>query len=105
MEQQMYTVMDYKEASALVGEIIGKPDYEELVPDMGRENSEWKNDTDHAFLVEPPDMWIHPSHENCIADSIERGYPKWNFELSAILDELAAKGKIPLGNLLITVCW
>jgi len=105
MRQEIYTVIDYKEASALVGEFLRKPGYEDLVPDMGDSNHTWCNDTDHTFLIEPKEEWVQPNHDNEIAAVLRRGRPKWNFELASVLDELAAQGKIPLGNLLITVCW
>jgi len=105
MRQEMYTVIDYKEVSALVGEFLGKPDYEEFVPDMGDNNGEWRNDTEHAFVIEPPEEWVHPNHENELTEVLKRGKPKWNFELASVLNELGARGKLPLGNLLITICW
>jgi hypothetical protein len=56
-------------------------------------------------VIEPPEEWVHPNHENELAEVLKRGKPKWNFELASVLNELGARGKLPLGNLLITICW
>lgn len=97
---------DYKEIERLVGEFLGVAPYEGLVGDMhAAGNYEWTNGGTFVGEVEPEAEWTQPNHDNAIKEARERGRVKWDWELLAILDELARQGRIEFGTYVVDICW
>jgi hypothetical protein len=98
------TFVDYQELQQLVGQFLGKPGYETLVPDM--ESSGWHNDMDVVFQIDKRAKWVQPNHDNHISEVRQRGYPKWNWEILSIMEELVERKMLPRTGLYdIEISW
>jgi hypothetical protein len=106
IERREALFTDYKEIERLLGEFFGVPDYEGLVGDMyAAGNHEWVNGGAYTCEVEPEEAWVQPNHDQAIAEARGRGRVKWNWEIAAILNELARQGRIQLGTYVVEICW
>ena len=103
MEKQIFIVLTILELQALVAEFLGNPGYDTLMPDMrGRNaNPEWNCETYHVFEVVTSDKWITGNHEDHLAEAREKGKVEWDWEIEAILNQLAHDGLIEYGKYLI----
>lgn len=106
IERKEALFTDYEEVESLISEFLGLPKYEGLVGDMrAAGNYEWTNGGAFTCEVEPEEKWIQPNHDDAVAEARARGRVKWNWEVVAILNELAKVGRIPLGSYVVDISW
>ena len=104
-ELRTVNAIDYKAVEKVVGEVIGAPDYHTLVADLGGNDRHWSNDSVHVIQIEPESKWVQPNHKRHLAEARRRGYVSWGWELAAVLNEAGKAGRLPMGDLMIEVCW
>ena len=103
MRQETYNVMEYDELQDLIGEFLGKPEYDTLIRDMADWN--WGNDSLQKLWIEPKEKRSKDGHNDNLSDTIAAGRPEDIWGIMAIMEEVADQGKIPYGTYLIEICW
>ena len=105
MRKEIYIVASIGEIQTLVAGFLGNPGYSTLLDDLRAApgSVEWFSEGVQQFEVVPPAEWIADNHQKFIADVRENGRVEWDWELEAVLNQLAEMNVIETGNYLIEV--
>ena len=69
---------------------------------MNLHSGHWATGTQHLVTVEPQGCW-DDNHDKVLADVRARGAVSWVVELKAVLNVMAAAGRLRCGNYLIEI--
>ncbi len=94
--QEMYNVLDYKEARKLIQECFNVTDYD--ISDV----EEWHNE---SFDVYPVDLRDYDDDMRKEVAQFVSDPETGNCGLHPLLLELAERKEIPEGNYLVEICW
>lgn len=103
MKSRIFIVAALAEIQALAAEFLNNPSYDSLLEDMRRADPAQMRESYNSFEIKPEKEWVFENHEKFVGEVRQNGKIEWNWQLTAVLEELARAGKIEYGEYLIKV--
>jgi hypothetical protein len=105
MKSKTFTAIDHEELSALIAGLFGwgsKTSPYNVVADLSENDPRWRNDSVHVLYVEDPPSLLDKKILRVITVN---GRIEYSYQLESVVKRLMQLGVIPIGNVLIEVCW
>lgn len=101
MKRITYIVATIGEIEKLVAEFLGVSDSAGIFSDLNKLSPELVRGDYVHFEVKPEKNWIKENHDKFIGEVQNSKKIVWDWQLQAVLEELAKDGKIEFGEYLL----